>query len=78
MATTAPLALERPLCVDLDGTLVQSDTLADSLLLLVRTRPFDALKTPLWALRGKANLKRELNAGVPTGEAHEAGHRARA
>ena len=26
----------------------------------------------------KANLKRELNAGVPTGEAHEAGHRARA
>jgi 4-hydroxybenzoate polyprenyltransferase len=64
MATTAPPALERPLCVDLDGTLVKSDTLVDSLLLLVRTRPFEALKTPLWALRGKANLKREVTARV--------------
>ena len=36
MATTAPPATERPLCVDLDGTLVKSDTLVDSLLLLAR------------------------------------------
>jgi 4-hydroxybenzoate polyprenyltransferase len=64
MATTAAPALERPLCVDLDGTLVKSDTLVDSLLLLVRSRPLDALKTPLWALRGKANLKREVTARV--------------
>jgi len=64
MATTAAPALERPLCVDLDGTLVKSDTLVDSLLLLVRSRPLDALKTPLWALRGKANLKREVTTRV--------------
>jgi 4-hydroxybenzoate polyprenyltransferase len=64
MATTVSPALERPLCVDLDGTLVKSDTLVDSLLLLVRKRPLDALKTPLWALRGKANLKREVTARV--------------
>jgi 4-hydroxybenzoate polyprenyltransferase len=64
LATTASPALERPLCVDLDGTLVKSDTLVDSLLLLLRTRPLDALKTPLWALRGKANLKREVTARV--------------
>ena len=64
MATTALPALERPLCVVLDGTLVKSDTLVDSLLLLVRTRPLDALKTPLWAFRGKANLKREVTARV--------------
>ena len=70
MATTAPPALERPLCVDLDGTLVKSDTLVDSLLLLVRTRPFDALKTPLWALRGKANLKREVTARVTLNVEH--------
>ena len=70
MATTAPLALERPLCVDLDGTLVKSDTLVDSLLLLIRTRPFDALKTPLWALRGKANLKREVTARVTLNVEH--------
>ncbi|HEY3990702.1 MAG TPA: UbiA family prenyltransferase [Acidobacteriaceae bacterium] len=70
MATTAPTALERPLCVDLDGTLVKSDTLVDSLLLLVRTRPLDALKTPLWALRGKANLKREVTARVTLNVEH--------
>ncbi len=64
MATTASPALDRPLCVDLDGTLVKSDTLVDSLLLLVRTRPLEALKAPLWALRGKANLKREVTARV--------------
>ena len=29
----------RPLCVDLDGTLVKSDTLVDSLLMLLRKRP---------------------------------------
>ena len=70
MATTAPPALERPLCVDLDGTLVKSDTLVDSLLLLLRTRPLEALKTPLWALRGKANLKREVTARVTLNVEH--------
>jgi 4-hydroxybenzoate polyprenyltransferase len=70
MATTAAPALERPLCVDLDGTLVKSDTLVDSLLLLVRSRPLDALKTPLWALRGKANLKREVSARVTLSAEH--------
>ena len=70
MATTAAPALERPLCVDLDGTLVKSDTLVESLLLLVRTRPMDALKTPLWAIRGKANLKREVTSRVSLNVEH--------
>ena len=64
MATTASPALDRPLCVDLDGTLVKSDTLVDSLLVLVRTRPLEALKAPLWALRSKAILKREVTTRV--------------
>jgi 4-hydroxybenzoate polyprenyltransferase len=64
MTTTTSPALDRPLCVDLDGTLVKSDTLVDSLLLLVRTRPVDAFKAPLWLLRGKANLKREVTTRV--------------
>ena len=59
MATTALPALERPLCVDLDGTLVKSDTLVDSLLLLVRTRPLDALKTPLWAFAKRWRLSQK-------------------
>lgn len=59
-----PEAIRRPLCVDLDGTLVKSDTLMDSLLLLVRTRPQAALMLPLWLLRGKAALKAEVTSRV--------------
>jgi 4-hydroxybenzoate polyprenyltransferase len=36
---TAPVQIESPLCVDLDGTLVKSDTLHDALLVFLRTRP---------------------------------------
>src|SRR5208282_2247595 len=55
-----PFQATRPLCVDLDGTLVKSDTLVDSLLFLVRTHPLEALKVPLWALEGKAALKSKV------------------
>src|SRR6202012_135203 len=64
MATPAAPALERPLCVDLDGTLVKSDTLMDSLLLLIRSRPLDTLRFPLWLLRGKAAVKAEVGSRV--------------
>lgn len=49
-----------PLCVDLDGTLVRSDTLHDSLLVLLRTRPakFFALIAKL--MQGKAAFKAYL------------------
>ena len=46
-----------PLCVDLDGTLVKSDTLIDSLLVLLRTRPALLLGLPGALLRGKAAFK---------------------
>ena len=55
---------QRPLCVDLDGTLVKSDTLIDSLLVLVRQKPLDLLKTPGWLLGGKAALKSHLTSAV--------------
>jgi 4-hydroxybenzoate polyprenyltransferase len=54
----------RPLCVDLDGTLVKSDTLADSLLLLVRGRPLEAALAPLWLAGGKAAFKAEVASRV--------------
>src|SRR5271154_4408370 len=57
---SAPPASMRPLCVDLDGTLVKSDTLIDSLLVLVRVRPLMALRTPMWALQGKAAFKAKV------------------
>lgn len=47
----------RPLCVDLDGTLVKSDTLVDSLLALLRFQPALAFKLPTQLLRGKAAFK---------------------
>jgi 4-hydroxybenzoate polyprenyltransferase/phosphoserine phosphatase len=46
-----------PLYVDLDGTLVKSDTLVDSLLALIRTKPAQLLKLPGRLLRGKAAFK---------------------
>ncbi|HVT97612.1 MAG TPA: UbiA family prenyltransferase [Acidobacteriaceae bacterium] len=60
----APEVSRRPLCVDLDGTLAKNDTLMDSLLVLVRNRPLDALRVPLWLLRGKAAVKAEIGARV--------------
>ena len=64
------VASRRPLCVDLDGTLVKSDTLIDSLLLLVRTHPLRALRAPLWLSGGKAALKARVCSQVQLDAAH--------
>ena len=53
-------AASPPLCVDLDGTLVKSDTLLDSILVLARRRPADLLKLPGWLTRGKAGFKLQV------------------
>ena len=65
-----PVAAQRALCVDLDGTLVKSDTLVDSLLLLVRTHPLRALGAPLWLKGGKAALKARVCSLVQLDAAH--------
>ena len=59
-APAAVNACEAPLCVDLDGTLIASDTLWESLLLLVRNHPLDLAKLPFWLMRGKAEFKSML------------------
>lgn len=51
---------DRPIYVDLDGTLIKSDLLWESLFLLARQAPAALLKVPGWALRGKAVLKAEI------------------
>ncbi len=53
-----------PLCVDLDGTLVKSDTLVDSVLALVRQNPRALLSIPGWLAQGKAAFKREVASAV--------------
>ena len=55
-STTNP----RPLCVDLDGTLVKTDTFAQALLLLVRTRPETLTAIPGWAKGGLASFKQKV------------------
>jgi len=50
----------RPLYVDLDGTLIATDSLHESLLQLVRASPASLLALPVWLLRGKAALKKEV------------------
>lgn len=49
-----------PLIVDLDGTLIHTDMLHESALRVTRDRPLDALRIPLWLMRGKAVLKNQL------------------
>ena len=58
------------LCVDLDGTLVKSDTLHDSALAVARHRPLALLKLPGWLLQGKASLKRHLAETIQLDVAH--------
>ncbi|HEY5381476.1 MAG TPA: UbiA family prenyltransferase [Acidobacteriaceae bacterium] len=60
----AGLAPGIALCVDLDGTLVKSDTLVDSVLALVRQRPAELLRVPGWIAQGKAQFKQRVTAAV--------------
>lgn len=51
-----------PLAVDLDGTLVLTDTLYESVIKLVTSNPFSVLLLPFWLARGKAYLKQQVGA----------------
>ena len=53
-----------PLCVDLDGTLVKTDTLVDSVLALARQNPRAILKIPGWLAQGKAAFKHHVTQAV--------------
>lgn len=49
-----------PLYIDLDGTLIATDLLHESLLQLVKTEPAALLRLPGWLRRGKAGFKHEV------------------
>lgn len=49
-----------PLCVDLDGTLILTDLLLESALLLLKRNPLYLFAFPWWLLRGRTTLKREI------------------
>ena len=49
-----------PLVVDLDGTLLRTDTTIESIFDIVRRRPQRLLRLPLWLAGGPASLKRRV------------------
>lgn len=49
-----------PLCVDLDGTLVATDTLWESILLLLKQNILRLLLLPLWIILGRAAFKHKI------------------
>jgi len=49
-----------PLCVDLDGTLINTDMLYESLLHLLKRNPLYIFLLPWWLLQGRAALKHHI------------------
>jgi 4-hydroxybenzoate polyprenyltransferase/phosphoserine phosphatase len=49
-----------PLALDLDGTLIATDTLHECLLRHFRNAPQDLLKAPLWLVGGRAHFKQRV------------------
>lgn len=49
-----------PLCVDLDGTLIKTDTMFEGFLKLCRTNLLTAFLAPFWLLRGRAYAKSRI------------------
>ena len=51
------MILSKVIAVDLDGTLTSTDTLYESVLALVRIKPFMLFLLPFWLIKGVAHLK---------------------
>src|SRR5690349_5523733 len=52
---------EPPLCVDLDGTLLRTDMLAETFVAALKRSASVAVLAPLWLVRGRPALKAELS-----------------
>ncbi|HHB93389.1 MAG TPA: UbiA family prenyltransferase [Thioploca sp.] len=50
-----------PLCVDLDGTLIATDSLWESILVLLRQNFWLSFLLPIWLLKGKAYFKYQIS-----------------
>jgi 4-hydroxybenzoate polyprenyltransferase len=50
----------KPFVVDLDGTLISTDLLYQSLFLFIKQRPLELLLPFIWLYKGKSHLKTEL------------------
>jgi 4-hydroxybenzoate polyprenyltransferase/phosphoserine phosphatase len=54
--------MNRPLVVDLDGTLTPTDTLVESLIKVVKQSPLNFLRVPFWLLQSRASFKENIAA----------------
>ena len=63
-SSVAPQNSQIPLVVDLDGTLIRTDLLWESIARLLRWNPFALLAILFWWTRGRAFLKKKLAARV--------------
>lgn len=59
-ALSEPSAIQRPLCVALDGTLIATQLLPERVASLFRQQPWVALALPLWLLGGPARFKERV------------------
>ena len=57
---SVPTRLLPPLVIDLDGTLIKTDLLLESVCSLLRQEPLALFALPIWLLKGRAHLKREI------------------
>jgi 4-hydroxybenzoate polyprenyltransferase/phosphoserine phosphatase len=63
--TSSDLPRDKPLCVDLDCTLLRTDSLHELCVALLARRPWEVLQIPGWLLRGgRAGLKAQLTGRV--------------
>ena len=62
--TGATSARDLPLVVDLDGTLIYSDMLWETVVLFLKRHLLRAWVLPLWLLRGKAGFKHSVSSDV--------------
>lgn len=69
MQTAVPTG-NRPLCVDLDGTLIRTDSLWESVLLLIKGQPWSAFSLVYWFFGGRAYLKQKIAARVQIDPVH--------
>ena len=55
-----PTSLLPPLVVDLDGTLIRTDLLLETICKLMKQNPLALFALPVWLLKGRAYLKRKI------------------
>ena len=64
-SSAAPPDHPIPLVVDLDGTLIKTDLLWESLARLLRRNPFALFPVLFWWMRGRACLKQKARRARP-------------